>query len=69
MGKSLHGFKFIYSVSKEGELTFFDWRKSLVGKKVYHDFTWDDPLPLFFMNGFGLKIFKAPWLLYKKLFT
>ena len=51
---------------KEGELTFREWRKSLSGKKVYPDFRWDDPVPALYEIGFGLKLFKAPWFLYKK---
>jgi len=52
---------------KEGVLTFSAWRKSLAGKNVYSDFTWDDPIPAFYEIGFGLKLVKAPWYLFKKL--
>jgi predicted ATP-grasp superfamily ATP-dependent carboligase len=51
---------------KEGELTFREWRRSLSGKKVYPDFTWNDPVPALYEIGFGLKLFKVPWFLYKK---
>jgi D-aspartate ligase len=53
---------------KEGVLTYRDWRKSVSGKKVHHDFTWDDPLPALFEFGFGWKLVKAPWFFYKKVF-
>ena len=51
-----------------GELTFLEWRKSLCGKKVHPDFTWDDPIPVLYDFDFGLKLFKIPLLLFKKLF-
>jgi len=51
-----------------GELSFWEWRKSLVGRKVYSNFTWDDLVPIFYDIEFGLKIFKAPWLFFKKIF-
>jgi len=54
---------------KEGLLTFSEWRKSLKGKKVYSDFAWDDPIPLFYEFGFGMKLFKLPFFIYKKLFS
>lgn len=53
---------------KAGELTYCGWRKSLRGKKVYPDFTWADPLPMLYDFDFGLKIFRAPWLIFKRLF-
>jgi predicted ATP-grasp superfamily ATP-dependent carboligase len=53
---------------KEGVLSFSEWRRSLKGKKIYPDFTWDDPLPLFYEVGFGKKIYKIPGFLWKKLF-
>jgi D-aspartate ligase len=52
---------------KEG-LSFVNWRKSLKGKKVYSDFTWDDPLPFFYEIGFGWKLIKAPWFIIKRIF-
>jgi predicted ATP-grasp superfamily ATP-dependent carboligase len=52
---------------KEGSITFSSWRKSLKGKKVYADFTWDDPVPAFFEIGFGWKLVKAPWFLIKRI--
>lgn len=53
---------------KAGELAYKEWRKSLSGKKVHPDFTWDDPIPVLYDLEFGLKLFKAPWLLFKRLF-
>jgi len=53
---------------KEGLLTYFDWRKSLKGKKIYSDFAWDDPIPMFYEFGFGLKLFRLPVFLWKKVF-
>jgi D-aspartate ligase len=50
---------------KEGLLTFSEWRKSLKGKKVYSDFSWDDPLPFFYEFGFGLKFLRLPIYLWK----
>ena len=52
---------------KEGVLTFSAWRKSLKGKKVYSDFTWDDPIPGFYEIGFGAKLIRAPWYLLKRV--
>lgn len=52
---------------KEGKLTFSAWRKSLKGKKVSPDFTWDDPVPAFYEIGFGWKLLKAPWFIWKRL--
>ena len=52
---------------KEGNLKFRDWRKSLKGEKVYHDFTWDDPLPVLYDIGFGWKLIKAPLFIFKRL--
>ncbi len=51
---------------KEG-LTFFEWRRSLRGKKTYSDFTWTDPLPAFYEIGFGWKLIKAPWFIIKRI--
>jgi len=53
---------------KEGLLTYFDWRKSLKGEKIYSDFTWDDPIPILYEFGFGLKLFRLPIFLWKKVF-
>lgn len=33
---------------KRGELTFREWRKSWKGKKIYHNFSWGDPIPFFY---------------------
>ncbi len=52
---------------KEGVLTFSAWRKSLKGKKVYSDFTWDDPIPAFYEIGFGAKLARAPLYLLKRV--
>jgi predicted ATP-grasp superfamily ATP-dependent carboligase len=52
---------------KEGVLTLLQWCKSIKGKKVYPDFLWNDPVPLFYEFDFGLKFFKAPVYLFKKL--
>lgn len=52
---------------KAGELTYLSWRKSLRGPKVYSDFTWDDPLPVFYEIGFGAKLVRAPLFLIKRL--
>lgn len=52
----------------EGTLTFLAWRKSLKGKKVYSDFIWNDPVPVFYEFGFGWKLLKAPWFIFKRVF-
>jgi predicted ATP-grasp superfamily ATP-dependent carboligase len=52
---------------KEGALTFSAWRKTLKGKKVYSDFSWADPVPGLYEIGFGLKLVKAPWFIWKRL--
>ena len=52
---------------KEGVLSYRMWRNSLFGKKVYSDFTWEDPIPALYEIGFGLKLLKAPWFLIKKI--
>ena len=57
-----------FSYRKEGILSFFEWRNSLKGKKVYADFTWDDPIPALYEIGFGWKLMKTPWFVFKKLF-
>ena len=53
---------------REGCLSFSGWRKTLKGKKVYPDFTWDDPIPVLYEIGFGRKLYKIPYFLWKKLF-
>jgi D-aspartate ligase len=53
---------------KEGLLTYFAWRKSLKGEKIYSDFAWDDPMPMFYEFGFGMKLFRLPVFLWKKFF-
>ncbi len=57
-----------FSYRKEGTLSFSGWRRSLRGKKVYADFTWNDPIPLLFEIGFGRKLVKVPWFIMKRLF-
>lgn len=54
---------------REGSLSFTDWRKSLRGKKVYADFSWDDPIPAFYEIGFGKKLLNIPSFLWKRIFT
>jgi D-aspartate ligase len=52
---------------KERKLTFRQWRKSLKGKKVYSDFLWGDPLPALYEIRFGLKIFRIPRYLLRRI--
>jgi len=52
---------------KENNLTFSSWRKSLKGKKVYSDFTWDDPIPAFYEIRFGLKLIRIPQYLWRRI--
>ena len=54
---------------REGQLTFSSWRKSLKGKKVYSDFSWDDPLPALYEVSFGAKLIKAPKYLLKRIWN
>ena len=51
---------------KEKTITFKEWRKSLRGKKVYSDFSWDDPLPFGYEIRFGKRLFKIPKFIIKK---
>ncbi|MDO9256433.1 MAG: hypothetical protein Q7U54_13030 [Bacteroidales bacterium] len=51
-----------------GELSFWEWRKSLAGKKVYSHFSWDDLVPVLYDIEFGLKLVRVPRLLFKKSF-
>ncbi len=51
-----------------GELSFWEWRRSLVGKKVYSHFSWDDLVPILYDIEFGLKLVRVPWLLFIKFF-
>ena len=53
---------------KEGSLGFGAWRKSRRGKKVYSDFTWDDPIPGFYEIGFGWRLIRLPAYLIKRIF-
>ncbi|HOM41710.1 MAG TPA: hypothetical protein PK064_12445, partial [Bacteroidales bacterium] len=61
-------FNALAAYKKEGVITFYEWIKSLKGKKIYHDFIWTDPLPLFYEIRFGKKLYKIPGYLWKKLF-
>lgn len=54
---------------KEGSITFSSWRKSLEGKTVYSDFSWDDPIPALYEIRFGYKLFKIPSFLFKRIFA
>jgi len=51
------------------KLTLKQWIKSLKGKKIYSDFAWDDILPGFYEVGFGLKLYRLPKYLMKRLFN
>lgn len=53
---------------KEKRLTFKAWRKSLKGKKVYANLFWDDPMPVLYELNFGIRLFKIPIYLVKRLF-
>lgn len=52
---------------KKGELTLFSWIKSLIGRKVWSDFSWDDPIPGFHHIGFGLRLLELPGYFVRKL--
>ena len=54
---------------KEDSLSFRAWRNSLKGKKVYSDFTWDDPIPGFYEIGFGKRLIRLPLYLCKRVFS
>jgi predicted ATP-grasp superfamily ATP-dependent carboligase len=45
---------------KEGTLSLREWINSLKGKKTWSDFTFHDPVPVFFEFRFGLKLMKHP---------
>lgn len=49
------------------ELSFKQWIKSIMGKKIYSDFAWDDILPGFYEIGFGMKLFRIPKYLIKRM--
>lgn len=49
-------------------LTLKKWLKTLKGKKIYSDFAQDDIKPFLYECGFGLKIFRIPFFLCKRLF-
>jgi D-aspartate ligase len=52
---------------REGELSVRAWQKSLRGKKVYADFSWDDPIPVLYEIGFGKKLVRLPAFLWKRI--
>lgn len=52
---------------REGTLSLCQWIMSLKGKKVFSDFTWDDPLPILYESRFGLKLFKLPIVLFRRI--
>lgn len=54
--------------NKEHLLTYRQWRKSLLGEKIYSDFTLDDPIPFFYEMILSGKIFILPWIVLKKIF-
>lgn len=54
--------------NKEHLLTYRQWRKSLLGEKVYSDFTWDDPIPVLYEIILSGRIFILPWIVLKKIF-
>ena len=56
-----------FKYRKERALNFSTWRKSLKGRKVYSDFTWNDPIPAFYEIGFGRKLLKAPGFIFKRI--
>lgn len=53
---------------KEGELSGTEWIKSLRGKKILSDYAFDDLLPGLYEIGFGLKLFRLPLFVLKRLF-
>jgi len=53
---------------KEKKMKFFSWLKSLRGKKVFSDCSFDDMKPGFYEIGFGKKLIKIPLFLFKRLF-
>jgi predicted ATP-grasp superfamily ATP-dependent carboligase len=57
------------SYNRKGELSFWNWRKSLKGKSVYSDFTWDDPLPFLYEFRNGKRFLNIPRYLRRKLFS
>jgi predicted ATP-grasp superfamily ATP-dependent carboligase len=56
------------SYNREGVLSFWKWRKSLKGKRVYSDFTWDDPLPFLYEFRNGKRFLNLPGYFKRKLF-
>ncbi len=55
------------SYRKEKTLKFFNWLRSLSGQKIFSDFTWDDIKPALYEIRFGLKIFKIPIFIIKRI--
>ena len=41
-----------------GQLGYFEWLKSLRGKKIFEIFAWDDPKPFFHSIGYGMKLLR-----------
>jgi predicted ATP-grasp superfamily ATP-dependent carboligase len=52
---------------KIGVINFWDWRKSLSGRKIYSDFMWYDPLPFGYYMNFGLKLLKIIPFIIKRI--
>lgn len=50
--------------NREGQLSFRSWRKSLKGKKIYSDFTFDDPIPSLYEIRFGARLVRLPRFFY-----
>lgn len=57
---SIKDFDTFLAYHKEGSLSYRDWRKSLKGKKIYSDFSWDDPLPRLYQFGIGPNLLRLP---------
>jgi len=49
------------------ELSFKQWFKSIKGKKVFSDWSWDDPLPALYEIKFGWTLIKLPFSLIKRV--
>lgn len=61
-------FNSFLSYRKEKTLKFTTWLKSLRGPKIFSDFAWNDLKPFFYEFRFGLKLFKIPKYLFKRIF-
>ena len=53
---------------KEKKLKIYCWLKSISGKKVFSNFSLDDPFPFLHEVNFGLKFFRLPWFIFKRIF-